>query len=87
MNCISCKENFYKLNGTSDCFDKTLLDDGFYLKNDIFYPCDDNCMTCSDEKNNENHNCIECAENYYKLPNGTHQNNCYDREEINVIYT
>ena len=87
MNCISCKENFYKLNGTNDCFDKTLLDDGFYLKNDIFYPCDDNCMTCSDEKNNENHNCIECAENYYKLPNGTHQNNCYDREEINVIYT
>ena len=87
MNCISCKENFYRLNGTNDCFDKTLLDDGFYLKNDIFYPCDDNCMTCSDEKNNENHNCIECAENYYKLPNRTHQNNCYDREEINVIYT
>ena len=50
MNCISCKDNFYKINGTGNCFDDTLLSKEFYLKNLLFYPCDDNCLTCSDEK-------------------------------------
>ena len=50
MNCISCKDNFYKINGTDNCFDETLLSKGFYLKNFLFYQCDDNCLTCSDEK-------------------------------------
>ena len=161
MNCISCKDNFYKINGTDNCFDETLLSKGFYLKNFLFYQCDDNCLTCSDEKNEtsnnclscdnkalglylledknnceynnisgyylnndtkilqkcynncktcngpyeidnetniENHNCIECAENYYKLSNSSYQNNCYaidttnswkNKEEtiLNISYT
>ena len=146
MSCIECKENFYKINGTDNCFNKSLLEENYYLKNNIFYPCDENCLTCSDEKNEtssnclscdnenkglylledknnceysnisgyylniesktlkkcyiscktcngpyeidnniniENHNCIECAENYYKLSNGSLQNNCYDNDTIN----
>ena len=50
MNCISCKENFHKLNGTNNCFDDSLKDEGFYFKNNFFYPCDENCQTCSLEK-------------------------------------
>ena len=146
MNCISCKDNFYKINGTDNCFDETLLSKGFYLKNFLFYQCDDNCLTCLDEKNEtsnnclscdnetrglylledknnceynnisgyylnndtkilqkcynncktcngpyeinnetniENHNCIECAENYYKLSNSSYHNNCYAIDTTN----
>ena len=60
MNCISCRESFHKINGTNDCFDKSLLDKGFYLKDDKFYPCDDNCLTCSGGKNGKSNNCLSC---------------------------
>ena len=143
MNCILCKEDFHKLNGTNNCY--KILNESFYLKDDIFYPCDENCLTCSDGKNDKsnnclscdfenkelylvedlnncehknftgyylenekhllkkcynsckscngpseimsyinetNHNCIECAENFYKLPYGLLPNNCYDNETI-----
>ena len=146
MNCIICQTNFYKLNGTNNCY-KT-LNNNFYFKENIFYPCDENCLTCSDGKNNisnnclscdnlkkelylvldlnnceysnysgyyldhedlmlkrcynsckscfgpleinndineeNNHNCIECAENYYKLSNSLYRNNCYNIEVIGV---
>ena len=141
MNCILCKENYYKINGTNLCFNNSLLNEGFYFKDDLFYQCDENCLTCSDgkdeisnnclscdseyrglylleDKNNceysnfsgyyfqedskilkkcynscktckgpyefdsytniENHNCIDCADNYYKLKDGSFPNNCYD---------
>ena len=141
MNCILCKENYYKINGTNMCFNNSLLNEGFYFKDNLFYQCDENCLTCSDgkdeisnnclscdseyrglylleDKNNceysnfsgyyfqedskilkkcynscktckgpyefdsytniENHNCIDCADNYYKLKDGSFPNNCYD---------
>ena len=146
MNCIKCQENLYKINGTQNCYDDSLLNKGYYFKDDMYYPCDVNCLTCSDGKNEtsnnclscdsenknlylledikncekidfpgyylmensnvlkkcnescktcvgpyeiyydtkiENHNCIECADNYYKLPNGSYPNNCYDNDTIN----
>ena len=146
MNCILCKEEYHKLNGTNNCY-KT-LNDSFYFKEDKFYPCDRNCLTCSDGKNEfsnnclscdnenkglylvedlnnceynnysgyyldnninilkrcynsckicngsfeinnyikeENHNCLECAENYYKLPYNLYPNNCYDNEIIKSL--
>ena len=148
MNCILCKKNFYKKNGTNNCFDLTLLNESYYIKDEIFYPCDENCLTCLDKKNEtsnnclscdnkrkglyllidknnceysnfsgyylnkdtkklhkcyescktcngpyeinsdtkiENHNCIDCADNLYKLPNGANQNNCYSRGKIKDI--
>ena len=36
MNCISCKPNFYKINGTNNCFDNDLLDEGYYIKDNFF---------------------------------------------------
>jgi len=148
MNCISCRDNLFKIYGTDDCYDNDLLNESFYFKNNFYYPCDDNCLTCTDEKNEtsnnclscdndnkelylledinnckhsdfsgyylnnntkilqkcfqnckackgpyeidndtkiENHNCIECADNYYKLPNNSNQNNCYDNDTINSL--
>ena len=68
---------------------------GYYLNKEekILKRCHKSCKTCNgpykidEDTNFENHNCIECANNYYKLPNGTYQNNCYKSEIINEIYT
>ena len=147
MNCITCKENLYKMNGTDNCYDVSIINKGYYFKDNLFYQCDENCLTCSEGKNEtsnnclscdnsyeslylledknnceksnftgyylnaedkilkkchesckicngpyeidsdtniENHNCIECADNYYKLENGSYQNNCYDNDTINL---
>ena len=64
MNCISCKDNLYKINGTNNCYDETLKEQGYYLKENIFYPCEDNCKTCNDSKTDINgiisNNCLSC---------------------------
>jgi len=143
MNCISCKDKFYKLNGTNNCYNKSTLNESYYFKDNIFFICDENCLTCSEGKNKtsnnclscdvnkelylvekinnceyknysgyylymsddiqilkecyynckicngsfsfnnitklENHNCIECKENFKKLSNGSFPNNCYEK--------
>ena len=74
MNCIKCIDGFHFLNGNNNCYDETLLDSGFYLKNDIFYPCEENCRTCTDSKTNINNitsnNCLSCnrTQNLYLVP-------------------
>ena len=148
MNCITCKNNYYFTfgNNKSNCHNMTLIRNGYYFKDNLFYHCDKNCLTCSEGKNEssnncltcdnennlymledlnncefsnytgyyldnntfilkrcyttcktcngpyenntllnfENHNCILCVENYYKLSNGSFPNNCYDKVIIDL---
>ena len=84
MNCINCIEGFYFINGKNNCYDISLLNEGYYLKdNEAFYPCYKSCSKCDGpfeidpETSLENHNCIECAENYTKLQNNSFPYNCY----------
>ena len=65
MNCELCKTNYYKINGTNNCYDRELLDKGYYLKDNLFYPCEDSCLTCSGKKEivDDNiimNNCLSC---------------------------
>ena len=65
MNCILCKINYYKINGTNNCYSNELSNQGYYLKDNIFYPCEANCLTCSDKKeildnNIVVNNCLSC---------------------------
>ena len=53
--------------------------------------CYNSCKSCfgpleinNDINEENNHNCIECAENYYKLSNSLYRNNCYNIEVIGV---
>ena len=159
MNCILCKENYYKINGTNNCYNEELLNNGYYLSNNFFFPCEENCLTCSNSKiiidekesNNclscdkinkglylvynskncepieykengyfleadsngieifykcyyscylcdkgieydletgqNNHNCLECEENFYKLKNDLNPKNCYGNEMIAKGYS
>ena len=63
---------------------------GYYLDNStniLKKSYNNNCKTFNGpyEKNNnvENHNCLECVDNYYNLRNGSFPNNCYDNATIN----
>ena len=168
MNCILCKDDFYKLYETNNCIDD-ITNKGYYGKEGIAYPCNENCLTCFDnsteitennlnnnfeiitnishnclscDKENknlylvenlnicesedfknmgfyleqlddttkifkkchescslcdkgleiniltdkENHNCIECANNYYRLRDDPYENNCYSDEMISKGY-
>ena len=61
MNCISCKNGYYFLDGTNNCYDYSFRNKGYYLEdNNKFYPCNPNCSTCSDKKNDESNNCLSC---------------------------
>ena len=96
--CIKCNEGYYFLENTTNCYNMSLTEYGYYLDNlaydergkiePIFKKCYESCKTCfgykeiADNKE-ENHNCIECADYYYKLENGSYPYNCYDNETIN----
>ena len=93
--CINCSIGFYFLENTTNCYDMNITKEGYYLDNytninnseikPIFKKCYKSCKTCIKYKENidkENHNCIECADNYYKLDNELYPNNCYDNETI-----
>ena len=60
MNCISCKSGFYKLNGTNNCYNRTSLNESYYFNGNMFFHCDENCLTCSEGKNETSNNCISC---------------------------
>ena len=64
MNCELCKINYYKINGTNNCFTLSLLNQGYYLKDNLFFPCEENCVTCSNSKTIINdtisYNCLSC---------------------------
>ena len=71
MNCILCIDEFYKINGTNNCYNKSFKEEGYYLKNNIFYPCEENCKTCTDSKSiidnvlTNNCNSYDIAKNLY----------------------
>ena len=152
MNCKLCKANYYKINGTNNCYKDDILEQGYYLKNNLFFQCEENCLTCSNgktllneiESNNclscdkinkglylvnelnncepinytnngyylkqdsngieilykcyetcslcdngkdeDNHNCLTCAENFYPKRNDIYPKNCYGNEMISLGY-
>ena len=63
MNCIMCQEGFYKLNGTDNCYNMTFLNKSYYFKDNMFFNCDENCLTCSEGKNETSNNCLSCDAN------------------------
>ena len=64
QQCIKCKENYYKINGTNNCFNK-MTDSYFFDKNkELFMPCHKNCLSCNNYGNDTNMNCLSCDDDY-----------------------
>ena len=85
--CLNCINEYYFLDNTNNCYSTNLIELGYYLESYIFKKCHISCKTCSNGYDSilDNHNCMECADNYYKLENGLYPNSCYDNETINAI--
>ena len=87
MNCIYCQDGLYKLNGTNNCYNLSLTNSGYYFKQGILYPCHESCLTCSDSPNynsdllsNISNNCLSCDKDNKNLFLVEDLNNC---ENIN----
>ena len=96
--CINCISGYYFLENTNNCHDMNITEQGYYLDNiyimegkQLFRKCYFSCKTCewgiilNSTTNESNHNCKECADNYYRLDNDTYPNNCYDNETIRAL--
>ena len=62
MNCLTCIKDYYFIFGNNkrNCYNITIINKGYYFKEDLFYPCDENCLTCLDGKNATSNNCVTC---------------------------
>ena len=87
QNCNSCKDSYYFIYNTKNCYTiEEAKTKGYYLKNsEYFLPCYINCNTCSAGFNEDenNQNCLTCKSNYYIL-NDT--NNCYNSDFYTYNY-
>ena len=90
MNCDLCIMDYYKIFGTDNCYSEDLINQGYYLKDNFFYPCEENCLTCYDKKeikdnNIITNNCLSCdKEKGLYLVNEL--KNCESIEYINLGY-
>ena len=94
-NCLSCdpSRNVFLVENLNICEEINFKENGFYLKEEsdgtkIFHKCYESCSLCEKYKeidpisNKDNHNCDECAINYYRLLNDENPKNCYGEEEM-----
>ena len=74
QNCNLCQNNLYKIynDEKNNCYDNTLVNEGYYLKDNLYYKCDTFCKTC--EKNGKN--CTSCIDSNFRLINNTCINFC-----------
>ena len=68
QKCIKCKNNYYKIYETNNCFEANI--DGYYLdeNSQILMPCYKNCFNCSIGGNSIQMNCNSCKSyfNFYE---------------------
>ena len=79
-NCIECKEGYYKLETTNNCFSESNKPDDIYLTQDlggnkIFKKCSENCTKCN-TKDGLTENCIECNSSFFFVEGKEGQ--CFD---------
>ena len=71
QKCNLCTDNLYKIynDENNNCYDNTIVSQGYYLKDNIYYKCDIFCKTCDITSKN----CTSCIDNFSLL-----NNSCYN---------
>ena len=65
QQCIECKNEYYKIYGTNNCF-YSLSDGYFFDKNKkLFMPCYKDCLSCNNYGNATKMNCLSCDDDIY----------------------
>ena len=78
--CLKCRNNYGLINSKENneiiCLPLSQLNQGYYKYNNIYYPCMENCLTCSNDIS-----CTKCIDDY------TYANNkCLKKIENCKIY-
>ena len=91
-NCIICKENFFKLEDkVKQCHHKDEPLDKYFFKDNLFYKCRKECLTCTEygnidtEDTNETKDtkCTKCLiDNYW--PQVDKPSNCIQKDSTNI---
>ena len=86
-NCNTCITSFAPLiDDNSNCYNINTIISGYYYSftKGVFEKCDEACESCYNSKENDDTNCISCAEGYFPhLYNPTH---CIPTCEPNLWY-
>ena len=88
--CISCNNGFFpKINDTQNkenfinCYNDL---DGYFLENNIYMPCYNNCKKCLKKGDEKNNFCVECYENYTIINDFENETNCLIKCENNYYF-
>ena len=67
QNCVDCIDGYHFKYGTKNCYDDSILDQGYYLssKDSTYHECSKQCKTCKENSTNNNPNCLSCFSNTF----------------------
>ena len=75
------------LNNYIDCFNETTKPSNFYLNNNYYEPCFENCATCEYGGNEINNNCSSCEVGFIFKPDSNDLKNCLIKCQYYYYYT
>ena len=81
-NCIECIEDYYKIENTSNCINKSNIPETFFYDSNkkLIRKCFENCKTCNQDKiNSTYYSCTSCDENSFLYEKSGNCLNCYAR--------
>ena len=89
--CITCIYSYhpkYEDNNNQNSFIKCYKNpEGYFLDKDNYYKkCYSNCQNCTQQGNNENHNCVSCKKEFPYELNFINTKNCYEKCEHNTYF-
>ena len=63
--CITCKDGYYKIYETDNCFESKTSDYYFDKNEKLFMPCYKDCLSCNDKGTDLKMNCLSCDDDLY----------------------
>ena len=67
QKCLTCKEGYHLVFQTNNCYNNSILEEGYYFsQNDFTYhKCNTNCKKCLQDSTFNNSICISCIKDTY----------------------
>ena len=89
QNCKTCIKGYNLLFATKDCYNSSILKEGYYLSSNdsMYHKCDIQCKTCKENSQLNKSICISCNYNkgFYTAEKKS-PSNCYNRTTIDANY-
>ena len=82
QNCLSCKDGYYFLFQTNNCYNSSIMEQGYYFSSfdSMYHKCDIDCKICIEDDSINQQKCISCNNGAYLFPLN---NSCLNSYPIN----